>query len=73
MAILGAAHFYKNKGKHLVTMSTEHKAVLDSFHQLEKEGFQVTYLDPESDGLLDIQKLEQALRARYYFSIYHAC
>ena len=62
LAILGAAHFYKNKGKHLVTMSTEHKAVLDSFHQLEKEGFEVTYLDPQPDGLLDIQKLEQALR-----------
>ena len=62
LAILGAAHFYKNKGTHLVTMSTEHKAVLDSFHQLEKEGFQVTYLDPEPDGLLNIQKLEQSLR-----------
>ena len=62
LAILGAAHFYKNKGKHLVTMSTEHKAVLDSFHQLEKEGYEVTYLDPQPDGLLDIQKLEQALR-----------
>ncbi|AGN14631.1 IscS subfamily cysteine desulfurase [Legionella pneumophila] len=62
LAILGAARFYKNKGMHLVTMSTEHKAVLDSFHQLEKEGFQVTYLNPESDGLLDLEKLESALR-----------
>lgn len=62
LAILGAARFYKNKGMHLVTMSTEHKAVLDSFHQLEKEGFQVTYLNPESDGLLDSEKLESALR-----------
>ncbi|ABQ55151.1 TPA: IscS subfamily cysteine desulfurase [Legionella pneumophila subsp. pneumophila] len=62
LAILGAARFYKNKGMHLVTMSTEHKAVLDSFHQLEKEGFQVTYLNPESDGLLDLGKLESALR-----------
>lgn len=62
LAILGAARFYKNKGMHLVTMSTEHKAVLDSFHQLEKEGFQVTYLHPESDGLLDLGKLESALR-----------
>ncbi|HAU1569370.1 TPA: IscS subfamily cysteine desulfurase [Legionella pneumophila] len=62
LAILGAARFYKNKGMHLVTMSTEHKAVLNSFHQLEKEGFQVTYLNPESDGLLDLEKLESALR-----------
>ncbi|CEG57177.1 IscS subfamily cysteine desulfurase [Legionella fallonii] len=62
LAILGAARFYKNKGKHLITMSTEHKAVLDSFHQLEKEGFDVTYLEPESDGLLDLHQLEQALR-----------
>ncbi|HHQ4114737.1 IscS subfamily cysteine desulfurase [Legionella pneumophila] len=63
LAILGAARFYKNKGMHLVTMNTEHKAVLDSFHQLEKEGFQVTYLNPESDGLLDLGKLESALRS----------
>lgn len=62
LAIIGAAHFYQNKGKHLVTMSTEHKAVLDSFNHLEKEGFTVTYIDPEPDGLLDLQKLEQALR-----------
>ncbi|KTD32451.1 cysteine desulfurase NifS [Legionella moravica] len=62
LAILGAARFYKNKGMHLITMSTEHKAVLDSFHQLEKEGFEVTYLQPESDGLLDLKKLEGALR-----------
>jgi cysteine desulfurase len=63
LAILGAARFYKNKGKHVITMNTEHKAVLDSFHQLEKEGFDVTYLSPEPDGLLDILKLEEALRA----------
>ncbi|MCL5272651.1 MAG: aminotransferase class V-fold PLP-dependent enzyme [Gammaproteobacteria bacterium] len=62
LAILGAARFYKNKGMHLITMSTEHKAVLDSFYQLEKEGFQVTYLEPERDGLLDRNKLENALR-----------
>lgn len=62
LAIIGAARFYKNKGMHLITMSTEHKAVLDSFYQLEKEGFQVTYLEPEHDGLLDIGKLERALR-----------
>ena len=62
LALIGAAHFYQNKGKHLITMSTEHKAVLDSFHHLDKEGFDVTYLDPEPDGLLDLCKLEQALR-----------
>lgn len=62
LAILGAARFYKNKGRHLITMNTEHKAVLDSFHQLEKEGFEVTYLESGSDGLLDLQQLERALR-----------
>lgn len=62
LAILGAAHFYKNKGRHLVTMTTEHKAVLDSFYQLEKEGFDVSYLSPESDGLLNLAVLEKALR-----------
>ncbi|MFI4918800.1 MAG: IscS subfamily cysteine desulfurase [Legionellales bacterium] len=73
LAILGAARFYQNKGKHIVTMSTEHKAVLDGFHQLSKEGFQVTYLPPEPDGLLDLQKLKQALRAdTILVSIMHA-
>jgi cysteine desulfurase len=62
LAIIGAAHFYQNKGKHLITMSTEHKSVLDTFHHLEKNGFLVTYLEPEPNGLLDIEKLEQALR-----------
>lgn len=62
LAIIGAARFYQNKGKHLITMTTEHKAVLDSFHQLEHEGFQVTYLEPQLDGLLDLTHLEQALR-----------
>lgn len=62
LAIMGAAHFYQNKGKHLITMSTEHKSVLDCFKQLEKEGYAVTYLDPEPNGLLDLKKLEQALR-----------
>ncbi|WP_347574519.1 IscS subfamily cysteine desulfurase [Legionella sp.] len=62
LAIIGAAHFYQNKGKHVITMSTEHKAVLDSFHRLEKDGFQVTYLEPEADGLLDLQQLERALQ-----------
>lgn len=62
LAIIGAAHFYQNKGKHVITMSTEHKAVLDSFHRLEKDGFQVTYLEPQADGLLDLQQLERALQ-----------
>lgn len=62
LAILGAAQFYQRKGRHLVTMATEHKAVLDSFKHLEKNGFEVTYLDPNMDGLLDLNQLEAALR-----------
>jgi cysteine desulfurase len=62
LAIKGAAHFYKQKGKHIVTVKTEHKAVLDSCRQLEREGFDVTYLDPRSDGLLDLDAFRQALR-----------
>ncbi|MDP1604802.1 MAG: IscS subfamily cysteine desulfurase [Legionella sp.] len=61
LAIIGAARFYQRKGKHLITMVTEHKAVLDSFHHLESEGFSVTYLKPCSDGLLDIQSLADAI------------
>ena len=62
LAILGAARFYQRKGHHVVTMSTEHKAVLDTFHQLEREGFHVTYLEPQCDGLLNIASLAEALR-----------
>ncbi len=62
LAIKGAAHFYQKQGKHLVTVKTEHKAVLDSCRQLEREGFEVTYLDPEPSGLLDLEKFKQALR-----------
>ena len=62
LAIKGVAHFYKKKGKHIVTCKTEHKAVLDTSRQLEREGYEVTYLDPEPDGLLDLGKLEAALR-----------
>lgn len=62
LAILGAARFYQRKGKHIITMKTEHKAVLDSFHHLEKEGFQVTYLDPQPDGLLHLQTLADAIQ-----------
>jgi cysteine desulfurase len=62
LAVKGAAHFYKEKGKHLVTVKTEHKATLDTMRELEREGFEVTYLDVEPDGLLDLAKLEAALR-----------
>ncbi len=63
LAIKGAAHFYqKKKGKHIVTCKTEHKAVLDTCRQLEREGFEVTYLDPEPNGLLDLDKLKAAIR-----------
>ena len=62
LAIKGAAHFYKSKGKHLITMKTEHKAVLDTLRELEREGFEVTYLDPEPDGLLDLGKFKAAIR-----------
>jgi cysteine desulfurase len=62
LALKGAAHFYKDKGKHLVTVKTEHKATLDTMRELERDGFEVTYLDVEPDGLLDLAKLEAALR-----------
>ncbi len=62
LAIKGVAHFHARKGKHIVTSKTEHKAVLDSCRQLEREGFEVTYLDPEANGLIDLGKLEAALR-----------
>jgi len=62
LAIKGAAHFNQRRGKHIITMKTEHKAVLDTCRQLEREGFEVTYLDPQSDGLLDIKVLEAAMR-----------
>lgn len=62
LAIKGAAHFYKSRGKHIITLSTEHKAVLDSTHQLEREGFEVTYLSPEPNGLVDVEKLKAAMR-----------
>jgi len=62
LAIKGAAHFYAPRGRHLVTVKTEHKAVLDTCRQLEREGFEVTYLDPEPSGLLDLKRLAAALR-----------
>lgn len=61
LALKGAAHLYRRKGQHVVTVKTEHKAVLDPCQQLEKEGYRVTYLSPERNGLLDIAKLEAAL------------
>ncbi|MGX3065969.1 IscS subfamily cysteine desulfurase [Ursidibacter arcticus] len=62
LAIKGAAHFYQTKGKHIITIKTEHKAVLDTCRQLEREGFEVTYLEPETNGLVDVAKLEAAIR-----------
>lgn len=62
LAIKGAAHFYKTKGKHIITCKTEHKAVLDTCRQLEREGFEVTYLAPKADGLIDLAELEAAMR-----------
>jgi cysteine desulfurase len=62
LALKGAAHFYSGKGKHLVTVMTEHKAVLDTVRELERQGFAATYLDPEPNGLLDLEKFKAALR-----------
>ncbi|TMH91001.1 MAG: IscS subfamily cysteine desulfurase [Betaproteobacteria bacterium] len=62
LAIKGAANFYKGKGKHIATMKTEHKAVLDTVRELERQGFEATYLDPEQNGLLDLEKFRAALR-----------
>lgn len=62
LAIKGIAHFYAKKGKHIITSMTEHKAVLDTCRQLEREGFEVTYLQPEDTGLIDLKKLQAAMR-----------
>ncbi|MEJ2425741.1 MAG: IscS subfamily cysteine desulfurase [Candidatus Thiodiazotropha sp.] len=62
LAIRGVAQFYAKKGRHIITCKTEHKAVLDTCRQLERDGYEITYLEPESDGLIDLQKLEAALR-----------
>ena len=62
LSIKGVAHFYQKKGKHLVTVKTEHKAVLDTCRQLEREGFEVTYLAPQENGLLDLEELKSVLR-----------
>ncbi len=62
LALKGAAHFHQRKGKHIITSKIEHKAVLDSCRQLEREGYEVTYLDPGSNGLISPEAVEQALR-----------
>ena len=62
LAIKGAANFYSTRGKHLITVKTEHKAVLDVMRELERHGFEVTYLDVEADGLLDFEKFKAAIR-----------
>ncbi|GLP95182.1 IscS subfamily cysteine desulfurase [Paraferrimonas sedimenticola] len=62
LAIKGVAHFYEKKGKHVITSKTEHKAVLDTCRQLEREGYEVTYLDPDNKGLISVETLEAAMR-----------
>jgi cysteine desulfurase len=62
LALKGAAHFYKTRGKHLITVKTEHKAVLDTMRELERQGFEVTYLDVQADGLLDLDVFKAAIR-----------
>ncbi|MEN9868357.1 MAG: cysteine desulfurase [Pseudomonadota bacterium] len=62
LAIKGAAQFYKTKGKHIITVKTEHKAVLDVVRELERQGFEATYLQPQADGLITIEQLQEALR-----------
>ncbi len=62
LAIKGASHFYSTKGKHILTIATEHKAVIDAVRELEREGFTATYLEPEPNGLVDLQKFKNAIR-----------
>ena len=62
LALKGAAHFYKDKGKHVVTVKTEHKATLDTVRELEREGFEATYLDVDPDGMVSLEAFEAALR-----------
>src|SRR5690606_7301511 len=62
LALKGAAHFYKTKGKHIITVKTEHKAVLDTCRELERQGFEVTYLDVQTDGLVDLEVFKAAIR-----------
>ena len=62
LAIKGSSHFYSTKGKHILTVSTEHKCVIDSFRELEREGYTATYLEPEPNGLVDLEKFKKAIR-----------
>src|SRR3569623_1026817 len=62
LALKGAAHFYQTKGKHIITVKTEHKAALDTVRDLELQGFDATYLQPHDNGLITIEQLEQAFR-----------
>ena len=62
LALKGAAHFYQTKGKHIITVKTEHKAVLDSVRELERQGFEATYLQPQDNGLITIEQLTAAIR-----------
>jgi len=62
LAIKGAAHFYQDKGKHIITVQTEHKAVIDTVRELERQGFEATYLAPDPDGLIDLEKFRAAIR-----------
>ena len=68
LAIKGAAYSYKEKGKHLITVKTEHKAVLDTMHSLERDGFDITYLDVQKDGLVDIEAFKAAIRPDTIFT-----
>jgi cysteine desulfurase len=62
LAIKGAAHFYSGKGKHIITVATEHKAVIDPVRELERQGFEATFLEPEDNGLVNIEKFKAAIR-----------
>ena len=62
LALKGAAHFYQGKGRHLITLKTEHKAVLDTMRELERQGFEVTYLDVQTDGLVNLDAFKAAIR-----------
>ena len=62
LALKGAAQFYKTKGKHIITVKTEHKAVLDTVRELERQGFEATYLQPQDNGLITIEQLAEAIR-----------
>ena len=62
LALKGAAQFYKTKGKHIITVKTEHKSVLDTVRELERVGFEATYLEPQDNGLITVEQLQAAIR-----------